>query len=187
MIDYLGMMGDAVDNIPGLPGVGDKTAKKFLKEYGSMEALLANTDQLKGKMKEKVEANGELGLLSKRLATIMLDVPVTFDAEKFTLDSPNKEKVTEIFNDLEFRNLLTNFLRTFSTENSDLTEKSKEIPQEKIISKNTTQFDLFSAPGSGNISEEDSSPEYTLSRFLKEKEGRNEHTCKDILFSQAWL
>ena len=65
VIDYLGMMGDAVDNIPGLPGVGDKTAKKFLKEYGSMEGLLANTDKLKGKMKEKVEANKELGLLSK--------------------------------------------------------------------------------------------------------------------------
>ena len=65
VIDYLGMMGDAVDNIPGLPGVGDKTAKKFLKEFGSMEGLLANTDQLKGKMKEKVEANKELGFYPK--------------------------------------------------------------------------------------------------------------------------
>src|SRR6056300_1980808 len=85
VIDYLGMMGDAVDNIPGLPGVGDKTAKKFLKQYGSMENLLANTHELKGKMKEKVEANKELGLLSKKLATILLDVPVEFDAKNFEL------------------------------------------------------------------------------------------------------
>jgi len=72
VIDYLGMMGDAADNIPGLPGVGDKTAKKFLKEYGSLENLLANTHELKGKMKEKVEANADLGILSKQLATIII-------------------------------------------------------------------------------------------------------------------
>ena len=84
VIDYLGMMGDAVDNIPGLPGVGDKTAKKFLKAYGSMEGLLANTADLKGKMKEKVEANKELGLLSKQLATILLDCPVDFDLKNST-------------------------------------------------------------------------------------------------------
>src|SRR5690606_36707256 len=75
VIDFLGMMGDAVDNIPGLPGVGEKTAKKFLAEFGSMENLLANTDQLKGKMKEKVEASKELGLHSKDLARLQLDCP----------------------------------------------------------------------------------------------------------------
>ena len=78
VIDYLGMMGDAVDNIPGLPGVGDKTAKKFLAQYGSMEELLANTANLKGKLKEKVEEHRELALLSKELATIKLDVPFEF-------------------------------------------------------------------------------------------------------------
>ena len=67
VIDFLGMMGDAADNIPGLPGVGEKTAKKFLAEYGSMENLLANTHQLKGAIKDKIEANAELGLLSKKL------------------------------------------------------------------------------------------------------------------------
>ncbi|NND16769.1 MAG: DNA polymerase I, partial [Eudoraea sp.] len=72
VIDYIGMMGDASDNIPGLPGVGDKTAKKFIQQFGSLEELLANTDQLKGKMKEKVEANGDLGRLSKQLATICI-------------------------------------------------------------------------------------------------------------------
>ncbi|WP_298882311.1 DNA polymerase I [uncultured Polaribacter sp.] len=164
VIDFLGMMGDSADNIPGLPGVGEKTAKKFLAAYGSMENLLANTHELKGKMKEKIEANGELGLLSKQLATIMLDVPVTFDADDFTLDQPDKEKVTEIFNDLEFRNLLTNFLRTFNTETttdkkeavtSNAVEKSSS--QTKKATSNTEgQFDLFAAPGTGSVSEEES-------------------------------
>ncbi|MGC1472137.1 MAG: DNA polymerase I [Psychroserpens sp.] len=115
VIDYLGMMGDASDNIPGLPGVGPKTAKKFLKAYGSMEGLLANTHELKGKMKEKVEANAELGLLSKKLATIMLDVPVTFNAKDFELDHPDVEKVKEIFQELEFRRLTDNFVKTFTS------------------------------------------------------------------------
>ena len=158
VIDFLGMMGDSANNIPGLPGVGEKTAKKFLAAYGSMENLLANTHELKGKMKEKIEANGELGLLSKQLATIMLDVPVTFDAEDFILEQPDKEKVTEIFNDLEFRNLLTNFLRTFNVENLTIAEnKTEEKPKEivKKTSSNTEgQFDLFAAPGTGSVNEE---------------------------------
>jgi DNA polymerase-1 len=165
VIDFLGMMGDSSDNIPGLPGVGEKTAKKFLAQFGSMEGLLANTDQLKGKMKEKVEANKELGLLSKKLATIMLDVPVTFDANDFTLDEPDIEKVTEIFNELEFRQLLTNFLKTFATEtstqeNSTVNSGETEKPQKQKSQKPTTntegQFDLFAAPGSGSVSEEES-------------------------------
>ncbi|MFK8059636.1 MAG: DNA polymerase I [Polaribacter sp.] len=165
VIDFLGMMGDSADNIPGLPGVGEKTAKKFIAAYGSMENLLANTHELKGKMKEKIEANGELGLLSKQLATIMLDVPVTFDADNFTLDQPNKEKVTELFNELEFRNLLTNFLRTFADENATATNSSDVISNEAEKSKPTNknqqpkttegQFDLFAAPGTGSISEEE--------------------------------
>ena len=159
VIDFLGMMGDSADNIPGLPGVGEKTAKKFLAQFGSMEGLLANTDQLKGKMKEKVEANAELGLLSKKLARIMLDVPVTFDAEDFNLDPPNKEKVTEIFNDLEFRNLLTNFLKTFSTSEENkttVTSSAVEKSQPKKSSTNNDgQFDLFAAPGTGNVSEDE--------------------------------
>ena len=74
VIDFLGMMGDSVDNIPGLPGVGEKTAKKFLAEYGSMEKLLENTDKIKGKLREKIELNKDKGLLSKKLATIMLSL-----------------------------------------------------------------------------------------------------------------
>ena len=105
VIDYLGMMGDAVDNIPGLPGVGDKTAKKFIKAYGSMEGLLGNTSDLKGKLKEKIEANKDLGILSKQLATILLDVPVKFDAKDYKLSQPNSKAVNTIFEELEFRRI----------------------------------------------------------------------------------
>ncbi|SHM85635.1 DNA polymerase I [Polaribacter sp. KT 15] len=162
VIDFLGMMGDSADNIPGLPGVGEKTAKKFLAAYGSMENLLANTHELKGKMKEKLEANGELGLLSKKLATIMLDVPVTFHAKDFELDQPDIEKVTALFNELEFRNLLVNFTRTFAVENAEKVNSAENSSEEKV---NTTpkkavtapegQFDLFAAPGSGSVSDAD--------------------------------
>lgn len=113
VIDFLGMMGDAVDNIPGLPGVGEKTAKKLLAEFGSMENLLANTDKLKGKMKEKIEASKELGLLSKQLARIMLDCPVTFHAESFELSQPDIEKTEAIFLDLEFRRMKEQFEKIF--------------------------------------------------------------------------
>lgn len=159
VIDFLGMMGDTSDNIPGLPGVGEKTAKKFIADFGSMENLLANTHQLKGKMKEKIEEAKELGMLSKKLATIMLDVPVQFNADDFTLDQPDLEKVTEIFNELEFRNLLTNFTNTFAQNSpknipEDIAEKT--IISEKKSPVNTSnQFDLFASPGSGNVSEID--------------------------------
>ena len=97
VIDFLAMKGDSVDNIPGLPGVGDKTAKKFLKEYGSLENLLENTSDLKGKIKEKIEANKELGILSKKLATIITNVPIDFEINEFKLDVKNLEKIHEIF------------------------------------------------------------------------------------------
>ncbi|WP_106791962.1 DNA polymerase I [Aquimarina sp. Aq78] len=145
VIDYLGMMGDAVDNIPGLPGVGDKTAKKFLAEYGSMEGLLANTDKLKGKMKEKVEANAELGLLSKKLATIILDCDVTFNADDYELTKPDAQKVHTIFEELEFRRLADQFVKIFSGE---ATTTSAQAASSSATKKKTTQagagqFSLF--------------------------------------------
>ncbi|WP_375239214.1 DNA polymerase I [Aurantibacter sp.] len=162
VIDFLGMMGDASDNIPGLPGVGEKTAKKFLAAYGSMENLLANTHELKGKMKEKVEANAELGLLSKKLATIMLDVPVTFNAKDFELDQPDIPKVTEIFQELEFRRLIDNFTKAFSTEvktdntTKDTLTKNKATPKEKAAA-GEGQFSLFGGDISTESSEDNSS------------------------------
>ncbi|MGY8939940.1 MAG: DNA polymerase I, partial [Flavobacteriales bacterium] len=160
VIDFLGMMGDSADNIPGLPGVGEKTAKKFLATYGSMENLLANTHELKGKMKEKVEAAKDLGMLSKKLATIMLDVPVTFNAKDFELDQPDIEKVTALFSELEFRNLLTNFTKTFAIEDAAKTNSAENASEEKtnaapkkVAPSAEGQFDLFAAPGTGSISE----------------------------------
>ncbi len=151
VIDYLGMMGDASDNIPGLPGVGPKTAKKFLAAYGSMEGLLANTHELKGKMKEKVEANGALGMLSKQLATIMLDVPVAFDAQDFKMSEPDRPKVTAIFEGLEFRRLIDNFNKTFPKESATLSADPsiKEAPKKAPVKATPTagegQFSLFGA------------------------------------------
>src|SRR5690606_11067928 len=116
VIDFLGMMGDASDNIPGLPGVGEKTAKKFIAEYGSMENLLANTHQLTGKMKERIEEHAELGRLSKKLATIYTDCDVVFDEKDFELTMPDGEKVQIIFEELEFRRLKDQFLNLFSVE-----------------------------------------------------------------------
>ncbi len=155
VIDYLGMMGDSVDNIPGLPGVGDKTAKKFIAAYGSMEGLLANTHELKGKMKEKVEASKELGILSKELATIMLDVPVELNEEDLIFEQPNIDEVKEIFTELEFRRLTENFLKTFATAPST-TETVNAQPKVKAAAPAGGQFDLFATPGSGNVSEEES-------------------------------
>ncbi len=125
IIDYLGMMGDAVDNIPGLDGVGDKTARKFIQEFGSMENLLANTHTLKGKMKEKVEASAERGLMSKKLATIICDAPIEFIEEQYDLDMPDFEKVKEIFDELEFRRLYENLYRAFS--NKEYVEELMEV------------------------------------------------------------
>ena len=113
VIDLLGMMGDAVDNIPGLPGVGEKTAQKLLKEFGSLENLLANTDKLKGKLRENSEANKEKGLLSKTLARILLDVPVTFDEKDFELSAPQMDKIKPIFEELEFRTMLATLQKAF--------------------------------------------------------------------------
>ncbi len=144
VIDYLGMMGDAVDNIPGLPGVGDKTAKKFLAEYGSMEELLANTDKLKGKMKEKVEANAELGMLSKKLATIIIDCDVTFNANDYELSEPDAKKVQEIFEELEFRRLTDQFVKIFSGEETTTsTSENTAKPKKKTGQAGAGQFSLF--------------------------------------------
>lgn len=105
VIDFLGMMGDAVDNIPGLPGVGEKTAKKFLAQYGSLENLLEHADEIKGKLGEKIRDNKDKGILSKHLATIIIDVPIEFDEEDLTMVPADREKVMAIFQELEFKTL----------------------------------------------------------------------------------
>ncbi|WP_037319007.1 DNA polymerase I [Salegentibacter sp. Hel_I_6] len=153
VIDFLGMMGDAVDNIPGLPGVGEKTAKKFLKQFGSMEELLANTDQLKGKMKEKVESHAEQGILSKKLAAILTDCDVKFHAEDYELSQPDSDKVQEIFDELEFRRLKDQFIKLFSGEEDQQQTQVSNSPSAKKVSKTAGegQFSLFSGDDSEKI------------------------------------
>lgn len=128
VIDYLGMMGDASDNIPGIPGVGDKTAKKLLGLYDSMEGLYQHTNELKGKQKEKVEANKELAFLSKKLATINVNVPVEFSPSDLERVPMNKTEVRDLFVELEFRRLAERwFGKGLPTPNvSPKEEKSKK-------------------------------------------------------------
>jgi len=106
MIDLLGLMGDVSDNIPGCPGVGEKTAQKLLDEFGSIENLLLNTDQLKGSLKIKIEENIEKIHFSKFLATIVTNVPIDFDAELCLLEKPDEIRLTEIYSELEFKSFL---------------------------------------------------------------------------------
>jgi len=105
VIDILGLMGDAADNIPGIPGVGEKTAKKLIKEFGSVESIIANSGKLKGKLRENIENHAEQGLLSKKLATILLDVPVELEEDALRTGPPSRELLEPLFAELEFRTL----------------------------------------------------------------------------------
>jgi len=143
VIDFLGMMGDAVDNIPGLPGVGEKTAKKLLKDFSSMENLLANTHQLKGKLKENIEKFAEQGIMSKKLATIITDCTVTFNEDDYELTKPDTEKVEALFNELEFRRMAEQFHRLFA-EGQDYDDVTTQgLAPTKTIVKGDQQFSLF--------------------------------------------
>ncbi|HEY6062377.1 MAG TPA: DNA polymerase I [Chitinophagaceae bacterium] len=142
VIDILGLMGDSVDNIPGIPGVGEKTASKLLAEYGTLENVLANADNIKGAMGEKVKKGKESAILSKKLATIITNVPVKFHEEDFKLKDWDKEKLKEVFAELEFRTLGKRLLgEDFSVTSSSKGVVEKEMPQ-------GVQTDLF-----GNIVE----------------------------------
>ena len=135
VIDYLGMMGDSVDNIPGLPGVGDKTAKKFIKQYGSLENLLQNAHEVTGKLGEKITENKELGVLSKKLAKIILDVPIDYNLDEFKLSDPDKEIVLKVFDELEFRRIKETFFKIFGTISSPMEEKGAEVVQGDLFSE----------------------------------------------------
>ncbi|RNL49716.1 DNA polymerase I [Pedobacter jejuensis] len=126
VIDILGLWGDAVDNIPGIPGIGEKTAKLLIKQYGSMENIIAHSHELKGKQRENVENFAEQGLISKKLATILLDVPVELDEESLELCDPSKDLLEPLFTELEFRTLGR---RVFGDEFSVTTAKFQEGTQ----------------------------------------------------------
>ena len=135
--DILGLQGDSVDNIPGIPGIGPKTASKLIREYGSMENMIANLDQLKGKQKENIEQFAEQGLLSKHLATIDIKVPVDFDEEALRYTGPNDEKLKAILAELEFRSTLS---RLYSEE-----PKTKAAPTRKAKPAAAGQMSMFGA------------------------------------------
>ena len=105
VIDILGLWGDSADNIPGIPGVGEKTAKQLVAEFGSVENVIANAENIKGKLGEKVREHADLAIMSKKLATIITDVPVPFDEPSLRLESPDKDLLREVFTELEFRAL----------------------------------------------------------------------------------
>lgn len=147
VIDILGLWGDAVDNIPGIPGIGEKTAKKLIKEYGSVENIIANSHQLKGKQRENVENFAEQGLLSKKLATILLDVPIELEDNRLELEDPDAEILEPLFAELEFRTLGK---RVFGEDFN--VNDAKPVQGQ--------QFDMFNQPQGG--AETETSPAVVL-------------------------
>ena len=149
VIDFLGLMGDASDNIPGCPGVGEKTAQKIIGEFGSIENLLNSTEQLKGALKKKVEENKELISLSRVLATIRKDVPITLDMENLKIAKPNEEELRKLFEELEFSKLLNKVLgvKPKAVEKGPIQGDlfggfATDVQEEKTESKQTTLSDI---------------------------------------------
>lgn len=135
VIDMLGLQGDSVDNIPGVPGVGEKTAAKLLLEFDTIENLIQNADQVSGKIKEKIITFADQAILSKKLATIDIDVPVQFDEKAFRLEGFDKVQIAEIFKDLEFKSLAQSVLGVSEKPNSLFSESEYNIPQEQATAE----------------------------------------------------
>ena len=152
VIDLLGMMGDSADNIPGIPGVGAKTASKLLHQYGSLEGVIEHSHELKGKLKERVEENKELALLSKELATICLDIPMEYDWGSMTMEAPNSEALRETLENLEFRTLARRILGAAATES---TGESTQAAPLAAGTDEPAQLDLFGGGGGGGGSTEE--------------------------------
>ncbi|MDR1221880.1 MAG: DNA polymerase I [Tannerella sp.] len=166
MIDLLGLMGDTSDNIPGCPGVGEKTARKLLAEFGSIENLLANTDQLKGNLQTKIRENAEDIRFSKFLATIVTDVPITFDAASCIREKPDENRLTKIYTELEFNSLLTK-MRWEGTRSSEQKNTTGQKP-------GAQQLSLFGEDLFGNVSGSD------LFATKKEADFPENSTFKDL-------
>jgi len=143
--DILGLMGDAVDNIPGIPGIGEKTAMKLVQQFGSLEGVIDGVEQLKGKQKENVIAFAEQGRMSKALATILVDAPVDVDHTALHLDPPDKEKITEVFSELEFRSLI----KTVLGEEAQLEAAPAAPAARKKAVVNADQISMFGGEDAG--------------------------------------
>ncbi len=165
VIDFLGMMGDAVDNIPGLPGVGKKTAQKFIAQYGSMEGLLANTHEIKGKLREKVEAARDQGIQSKQLATIITNVPIDFDEESVKFNNFNTNDLKELFEELEFKTILS---RVLSLSNSEEDEKAETAVVREENKNTESQLDMFALNETTSEKKEEIIKDYQITSSIKE-------------------
>lgn len=166
VIDILGLMGDKVDNIPGVPGVGEKTAMALIQEFGSIENILANTDKLKGKLKEKIELNKEMAIKSKELATIHCEVPIHFVENDLRLREPNKDALMELFTELEFRRLAQQIL-------------GEEIQIAPASGKgNPAQIDMFSQPSSASATSTSASAVLEEVEIEENKNYQTIHTVK---------
>ncbi len=147
LIDILGLWGDAADNIPGIPGVGEKTAAKFVQEYGSMENLIAHADELKGKLQENVKNFAEQGMMSKMLATINTNVPIDFNIDELAVKKPNIQVLTQIFDELEFRGFAKRMLddigamRAQDDKNVQVIQKPRNKPHELDLFSQLEEFD----------------------------------------------
>lgn len=142
VIDILGLWGDAVDNIPGIPGIGEKTAKSLIKQYGSMENIIANAHELKGKQRENIENFAQQGLVSKKLATIILNVPIVFDEQALAIEEPSRELLEPLFAELEFRTIGK---RVFGDDFSVNDAKSAANQQQDLFGNNVPAKESINA------------------------------------------
>ena len=197
VIDYLGMMGDSVDNIPGLPGVGDKTAKKFIKQYGSLESLLQNSHEITGKLGEKISNNKELGVLSKQLAKIILDVPIDYNLNDFKLSKPDKVGVLKVFDELEFKRIKETFFKIFGIDNSENNDSIQQYVQGDLFGDNIineTRLNLNKTKSYYQRIESSDELEYFMKKLLRQKivafdtetEGLNSLETEIVGISFSW-
>ena len=146
VIDLLGLMGDSSDNIPGCPGVGEKTAQKLIAEFGDIPTLLARRDELKGALKKKVDENVELIELSRFLATIKTDAPITLDLEALKREEPDEEKIQALFEELEFRTLLKRVLGKETPQTTLFVPQGTKVSASRKKPADAMQGDLFATP-----------------------------------------
>ena len=160
IIDILGLWGDAVDNIPGVKGIGEKGAKMLIRQFGSIENIYENIDQVKGAIKDKLIEHKEMALISKKLATIITDAPIDWNEDDFILKEFNKEKLTEIFAELEFRTLGKKIIG----DDYSMNDAAKNTVNTKAATKDPSQFSMFA---SADAIEEDSSQQQQSVSFGK--------------------
>ena len=172
VIDMLGLQGDTSDNIPGIPGIGPKTASVLLKKYGNVENIIMHAHELKGKQKERVEEFGEQAILSKRLATIVTDVPIEFDEEKLKYTALNEEVLRPIFEELEFRAIMTRAFATSGGATPPPTEKPSKPSQLSMFGGSTTTAEKAPDVGKGKYKLADSAElrAVLISKLLEQSE-----------------